>query len=222
MHQIDQKGLAVTALNLSSEPSNLTDSKVTDKLPTVEIARQSMQAQGQGVVQFNKSMEFMMMKRLTFLRSSLEQHDPHETTLRMRDNAAKRRDERILELWQKDQSQPCVETLVSRMGAIKAKQVRHDWSDNEESTVENDMQSIASVDDKTMTQAQLKQNSLFSSIQGQNNNTSLSISGGNSIQYPGKESRLKYASKGTTGVDEDGTIGAASTQYPYPHESINS
>ena len=44
----------------------------------------------------------MMMKRLNYLMNSLEQHDPHETTLRMRDNAQKRRDERILELWAKD------------------------------------------------------------------------------------------------------------------------
>ena len=47
-------------------------------------------------------MEFMMMKRLNFLRSSLDSHNPHETTIRMRDIAAKRRDERILELWRKD------------------------------------------------------------------------------------------------------------------------
>lgn len=60
-------------------------------------------------------MEFMMMKRLNFLLASLDSHNPHETTLRMRDNANKRRDERILELWRKDQSMPTVEQLVSKM-----------------------------------------------------------------------------------------------------------
>lgn len=54
-------------------------------------------------------MEFMMMKRLNFLRSSLDSHNPHETTIRMRDIASKRRDERILELWRKDQMRPTVE-----------------------------------------------------------------------------------------------------------------
>ena len=49
------------------------------------------------------------MKRLHFLRNSLESHDPHETTLRMRDNAQKKRDERIFELWRKEQMKPNVE-----------------------------------------------------------------------------------------------------------------
>ncbi len=60
-------------------------------------------------------MEFMMMKRLNFLRNSLDSHNPHETTIRMRDNANKKRDERILELWRKEQLKPTVEELVSKM-----------------------------------------------------------------------------------------------------------
>lgn len=47
-------------------------------------------------------MEFMMIKRLNYLRNSLDSHNPHETTNRMRGIAAKRRDERILELWRKE------------------------------------------------------------------------------------------------------------------------
>ena len=43
------------------------------------------------------------MKRLNFLRNSLDSHNPHETTERMREVAARRRDERILELWRKEQ-----------------------------------------------------------------------------------------------------------------------
>lgn len=92
----------------------------------------------------------------------------------MRDNASKKRDERILELWRKDQMQPTVETLVSRMVQGKGKQVRHDWSDDntndgESVMPETDMRSIISTDDKMgpSPNQQLMQNSLFSSIQGQ-------------------------------------------------------
>ena len=131
-----------------------------------------------------------MMKRLNFLRNSLDSHNPHETTLRMRDNAQKKRDERIMELWRKDQMQPSVETLISKMVQGKNKQIRHDWSDD--NAIDGDlslmqdteMRSILSTDEKmapTPNQQQLAQNSLFSSIQGQQNNTSISISGGPSI-----------------------------------------
>ena len=168
----------------------------------------------------------MMMKRLNFLRNSLDSHNPHETTLRMRDNAQTKRDERILELWRKDQMQPSVETLISKMVQGKSKQIRHDWSDD--NAIDGDlslmqdteMRSIISTEEKmapTPNQQQLAQNSLFSSIQGQQNNTSISISGGHSIQHP-IESRLKHQSN----TDEDGTIAGASTAYPYPHDSIHS
>ena len=174
---------------------------------------------------FNKSMEFMMMKRLNFLRSSLDSHNPHETTLHMRDNAAKRRDERIMELWRKDQMAPTVQELVSKMKMEKGRQTRNDWSDDNENDMESligdpGMESVAS--DKMgppSNNKQMQQNSLFSSIQGGYNNTSISISGENSVGLPFTDSRIKQHSKGTNGVDEDGTIGG-STQYPYPHESI--
>ena len=180
------------------------------------------QEAGTNIGSFNKSMEFMMMKRLNFLRNSLDSHNPHDTTIRMRDNASKRRDERILELWRKDQMMPSVETLISKLHQQNAKKVRNDWSDDNngndaESLMENDMRSIVSTEEKVGGQPspqQLQQNSLFSSIHGQGNNTSISISGGNSIQVPA-DSRLK------SGLDEEGTIGG-STAYPYPHESINS
>ena len=98
MHTIDIKGLAnQTALNQQSEASQdngKTSSGGVEKLPNLlvsgaEAARQSTQGNqtGTDTSQFNKSMEFMMMKRLNFLRNSLDSHNPHETTLRMRDNA---------------------------------------------------------------------------------------------------------------------------------------
>ena len=108
------------------------------------------------------------MKRLNFLRNSLDSHNPHETTLRMRDNAMKKRDERILDLWRKDQMQPSVKTLVNKMMAEKSQNVRNDWSDDNEdgeSLIEHDMGSVGSNDEKIKPSPnQLAQNSLFSSI----------------------------------------------------------
>jgi len=40
-----------------------------------------------------------MLKRLNFLRNSLESNNPRETTQHLREDATKRRDQRILELW---------------------------------------------------------------------------------------------------------------------------
>ena len=78
----------------------------------------------------------------------------------MRENAARKRDERILDLWRKDQSGPTVESLVNKMVTLKSKTVRHDWSDDNTSNLNvhdfdsiadnQDMQSIVSHDgDKT-------------------------------------------------------------------------
>jgi len=54
----------------------------------------------------------MMLKRLNFLRNSLENHNPRETTQYLRENALKRRDERILELWKNDLEKPSVYEMV--------------------------------------------------------------------------------------------------------------
>jgi hypothetical protein len=68
----------------------------------------------------------------------------------MRDNAMKKRDERILDLWRKDQMQPSVLTLVNKMIAEKNANGRNDWDEDnadEESLNEQDMGSIGSVND---------------------------------------------------------------------------
>lgn len=57
----------------------------------------------------------MMLKRLNFLRNSLDSHNPKETTQYLRDQAAKRKDERILELWKNDLEKPSVYELVQQM-----------------------------------------------------------------------------------------------------------
>jgi hypothetical protein len=57
----------------------------------------------------------MMLKRLNYLRNSLENHNPRETTVHLRDVATKRRDERILELWKTDLEKPSVYDMVVSM-----------------------------------------------------------------------------------------------------------
>lgn len=160
MQQIDKKGLDTLALNPDTISGHIEGGQPkmdSSKLPDVnEQKRMSLTGQP-SPGQFNKSMEFMMMKRLNFLRNSLDTHNPHETTIRMRDIAAKRRDERILELWRKDQMQPKVEQLISKVQWHKSRQDRHDWDDDmDESLVENDNQSIASIDGKAQIKEQLQ------------------------------------------------------------------
>ena len=53
-----------------------------------------------------------------------------------------------MQLWNKDQSGHTVAELVSKMVKEKSKNIRHDWSDDQdfanESLMENDMKSIVS------------------------------------------------------------------------------
>jgi hypothetical protein len=57
-------------------------------------------------------MEVIMMKRMNFIRNSLESHDPKETTAHIRQEANKKRDERVLELWKKDMEAPKVTDII--------------------------------------------------------------------------------------------------------------
>ena len=59
-----------------------------------------------------QSTDIMMLKRLNFLRNSLETHNTRETTHHLRDQALKKRDERILELWKNDLEKPSVYEMV--------------------------------------------------------------------------------------------------------------
>ena len=100
------------------------------------------------------------------------------------------------------------------MHAERARMIKNDWSEGEahdgESLIEHDIKSIGSTDIRMgpSTNA-LQQNSLYSSIQGQQNATSISISASNSLQFPRGDSRIKQVSKGTHGVDEEATIGGS-------------
>lgn len=62
-----------------------------------------------------QSTDIMMLKRLNFLRNSLETHNTRETTHHLRDQALKKRDERILELWRNDLEKPSVYEMVQQM-----------------------------------------------------------------------------------------------------------
>ena len=55
-----------------------------------------------------QSTDMMVLKRLNYLRNALENHSAKETTMYLRDNAEKKRDERILELWRQDMEKPTV------------------------------------------------------------------------------------------------------------------
>ena len=123
MQAIDSKGIV--------KQETQVDPERRSALPNLLVPGQREDAKAKSVTDFNKTIEFMMMKRLHFLRNSLDSHNPHETTLRMRDNAAKKRDERILELWNRDKMQPPVEELVQRMRVEQSKQPRHDFSEHD-------------------------------------------------------------------------------------------
>ena len=56
-----------------------------------------------------------MLKRLNYLRNSLENHNSRETTEHLRNVAERRRDERIMELWKSDLEKPSVYEMVHKM-----------------------------------------------------------------------------------------------------------
>ena len=61
-----------------------------------------------------------MLKRLNFLKGSLDQHDPLESTAKMRKIAIQKRDERVYELWKKDTEAPSVQEMISKLKDTKS------------------------------------------------------------------------------------------------------
>lgn len=49
-----------------------------------------------------------MLKRLNYLRNSLETHDSRETTQHLRQQADRKKEERMLELWKNDLEKPSI------------------------------------------------------------------------------------------------------------------
>ena len=55
-----------------------------------------------------------MLKRLNFLKSSLEAHSPRATTAQLRIKAQQKRDERVVEIWKKEVEMPSVQEILSQ------------------------------------------------------------------------------------------------------------
>ena len=65
-----------------------------------------------------------MMKRMNYIRSTIDGHGPREVTSKIRLEATRKRDERIFEIWKKDQEQPKISELVANMRQEKLKVTR--------------------------------------------------------------------------------------------------
>ena len=76
-----------------------------------------------------------MMKRMNFIRNSLETHDPRETTAQIRQEANKKRDERVLEIWKKDLEAPKVAEIIQKFRSHRQKVKRNDFEDFEHTEV---------------------------------------------------------------------------------------
>jgi len=57
----------------------------------------------------------MMLKRLNYLRNALENYNTKETTTHLRDNAERKKEERLMELWKNEIEKPSVAELVGKM-----------------------------------------------------------------------------------------------------------
>ena len=55
-----------------------------------------------------------MLKRLNFLKSSLETHSPRQTTNNMRLKSLQKRDSRIVDTWKKEMETPSVSDILSQ------------------------------------------------------------------------------------------------------------
>jgi hypothetical protein len=74
-------------------------------------------------------MEIMMMKRMNYIRNNLDLSDPRETTNKIRIDAKKKRDERIIELWKKESEYPNIGELIQNLKAEKLRKPRNDFVD---------------------------------------------------------------------------------------------
>lgn len=68
------------------------------------------------------------MKRMNYIRQSLEVHDPMQVTEKIRDYASRKKEEKILEIWKKDLLQPKIGELVAKMQNEKLRIPRNDYS----------------------------------------------------------------------------------------------
>jgi hypothetical protein len=95
--------------NQVSQRDTLKQASVNDSL-----LGSSQQFQG-GVNATASNNDYMMLKRLNFLRNTLNGHHTKQTTQFSREKANNIRDERILDLWKQDQEKPSVYEIVQSM-----------------------------------------------------------------------------------------------------------
>ena len=55
-----------------------------------------------------------MLKRLNFIKSSLEAHSPRGTTAQLRLKAQQKREERVVEIWKREFEMPSVQEILSQ------------------------------------------------------------------------------------------------------------
>jgi len=77
-------------------------------------------------------MEVMMMKRMNYIRNTIDLHNPRDVTSKIRQAANVKRDERIIELWKKDLEYPKINELIEDLKKQKLKEPRNDFIDSKD------------------------------------------------------------------------------------------
>ena len=72
----------------------------------------SSQAQDLSLSLQSRTNDILMLKRLNFLKTSLDGHSPRQTTNNMRVRNLQKRDQRIIETWKNDMEKANVQELL--------------------------------------------------------------------------------------------------------------
>jgi len=68
----------------------------------------------------------LLLKRLNFIKNSLDCHSPKETTNSIRIKALKKRDDRLMQIWRKEMEQPSVSDILSKnAGKLRSESQQH-------------------------------------------------------------------------------------------------
>ena len=73
-----------------------------------------------------------MMKRMNYIRNTIDLHNPRDVTSKIRQAANVKRDERIIELWKKDLEYPKINELIEDLKKQKLKEPRNDFIDSKD------------------------------------------------------------------------------------------
>lgn len=102
-------------LSIQHLDSNKSEGKLKDEVLPTLLNSTSTYSNKKSLSSLNETMEVMMMKRMNYIRNTIEIHDPKEVTSKIRIEAQKKRDERIMELWKKDLENPKISDLIANM-----------------------------------------------------------------------------------------------------------